>query len=280
MEYSERTFPSRDGLQLFYRCWRPESDLRAVLIRLQGIGGHSGMYKTFVDYVIPRGFAVYGLDPRGHGRSEGRRGYINHWSEYQADLGSFRDLAEASEPERPLFLIGFSLGGIVVLDYALEHPEHLRGVVTLNPALHAGVPWIMRLLSHLLSGVWPTFSANTGLDNTNLTHDPAAARSLLEDPLYFKTATARLGTEVFAASERVQKRISNLSVPFLMLQGGGDRQAFPEANRIIFERVSNPDKEFHLYEGAYHSLDWETNREEVFADCVKWLDRHIAATRE
>jgi alpha-beta hydrolase superfamily lysophospholipase len=105
MEYREGTFLSKDRLKLFYRSWRPEAGLRAILVRLQGIGGHSGMFQTFVDYVSQYGFAVYGLDPRGHGRSEGRRGYINRWSEYQADLGCFLDLVKAAEPECPLFLV-------------------------------------------------------------------------------------------------------------------------------------------------------------------------------
>ncbi len=279
MESSERTFLSKDGLRLFYRTWRPEAKLRAVLVRLQGIGGHSGMYRSFVDWVIQRGYAVYGLDQRGHGRSEGRRGYINRWTEYQDDLGRFIDLVKAAEPDLPIFLVGFSLGGIVVLDFALKRPEQIQGVVTLNPALHAGIPWVKRRLSYLLSGIWPTLSANAGLDMNSLTRDPAAVKAILEDKLLFHTATARLATEVFAASERVQLQITNLMVPFLLLQGGGDRQAFANDNRIAFERVINPDKEFHLYEGALHFLDWETNREEVFTDCVQWLDQHSSATR-
>ncbi len=102
-----------------------------------------------------------------------------------------------------------------------------------------------------------------------------AVQAYRQDPLYFHTATARFATEVFAASERVQSRAADLAVPLLILHGTGDRQARPEASRRVFERVRSADKELHLYPGAYHALDWEPNREEVFADCVQWLERHL-----
>ena len=278
MDYDEGTFPGVSGLALFYRRWRPHGEPRAVLVRLQGIGGHSGMYQPFVDAVVPNGYAVYGLDLRGHGRSAGRRGHISSWCEYREDLRRFLRVVGAAEPGHPRFLVGFSLGGIVVLDYALEHPEDLHGVVALSPTLAAGVPRSKWLLARLLSGLWPTFSTTTGLDRTNLTRDQAAARRLLYDPLAFHTATARFATEVFAAQARVQARAAELAVPLLILLGAADRQALPGPTRRFFEQVRFADKEMHIYPGAYHFLDWEMNREEVFADCVGWLDRHLPAS--
>ncbi len=277
MEYHEGSLGGAGGLPLFYRFWQREEPSCAVLVRVQGVGGHSGMYQPFVEAVVAHGYAVYGLDLRGHGRSAGRRGHIDRWSEYREDLRRFLVLVVAADPGRPMFLMGFSGGGLLVLDYALDHPVGLSGVVALSPALDVGIPASKRWLARLLSRLWPTYAADTSLDRTNVSRDTEAARRLLADPLAFHAATARYATEVFAAQHRVQARAAGLAVPLLILHGTADRQAPPAASRRFFDQVPIADKVYRLYPGAYHALDWETNREEVFADCIAWLDRHVPA---
>jgi alpha-beta hydrolase superfamily lysophospholipase len=84
---------------------------------------------------VPEGFAVYSFDHRGHGRSPGQRGHINDFAQFRGDVNAFLETVAAQEPERPLFLMGHSLGGLIVLDYVLHHPQGLQGVIASAPAV-------------------------------------------------------------------------------------------------------------------------------------------------
>ncbi|MGH7526924.1 MAG: alpha/beta fold hydrolase, partial [Gemmatimonadales bacterium] len=158
-------FTGAGGLELFRQSWRPDGPVRGVLVYLHGLGDHSGLYVSLADYFVPRGLAVHAPDLRGNGRSRGQRGYVAHWSEYREDLARLLDLVRGEEPGLPLFLLGNSLGGLIVLDYVLHHGEGIRGVIAIAPPLGAvGVPAPLLLLGRVLSRVWPRFSLKTGMD--------------------------------------------------------------------------------------------------------------------
>src|SRR5512145_404969 len=121
--HREGGFAAPDGLELYYQFWVPaDRRSRAVLVNLHGLGDHSGLYPTLASYFPPRGIAVYAYDMRGNGRSPGQRAYLRSWDEYRGDLHAFLTLVREWEPERPVFVLGNSLGGLVVLEYALCNP--------------------------------------------------------------------------------------------------------------------------------------------------------------
>ncbi|MGH7703703.1 MAG: alpha/beta hydrolase, partial [Gemmatimonadales bacterium] len=141
-EYQTGAFPGSGGLTLTYQSWRPrDRSPHAVVIAVHGLGDHSGLYAPGVEHLVPRGYAWYGFDLRGHGRSPGPRGHIQSWAEYREDLRAFLGLIGEMEPGRTRFLLGNSLGGLIVLDYALHYPESLDGVVAIGAPLgRIGVP--------------------------------------------------------------------------------------------------------------------------------------------
>ncbi|MFM9159301.1 MAG: alpha/beta hydrolase, partial [Dolichospermum sp.] len=107
----EGKFSGVGGLDLYYQSWHPGGEVRGILAIVHGLGGHSGLYKTIVEHLLPREYAVYALDLRGHGRSSGQRGYINTWTEFRDDLQAFLKLIQQQQPGYPIFLLGHSLGG-------------------------------------------------------------------------------------------------------------------------------------------------------------------------
>ncbi len=276
MEHREGKFQGAGGLELYYQCWRPEEEPRAVLAIVHGFGEHSGRYMNVVNRLVPKGFAVWGFDHRGHGRSPGQRGYINEWAEFREDVHAFLQMVAGQEPGRPLFLMGHSMGGLIVLDYALHHPEGLNGVIASGPALgQVGIAPILLTLSRLLSRIWPRLSLDTGLDATAISRDPEVVKAYQEDPLVHSKGTPRLGTEMEKTMEWVQAHAADLRVPLLILQGEADRLVPPEASRAFFEKVTSPDKEWHGYEGGYHEPHNDVTREQALSDLEQWLERHL-----
>ena len=268
----ETTFRAPDGAELLRRAWRPADPPHAVLVNVHGLGDHSGLYPALADYFPPRGWALHALDLRGNGRSPGRRGHIPRWADYRADLGRFLDLVRAEEAGRPLFLLGHSLGGLVVLDYALAHPEGLRGVIAVAPPVgRVGTPSWLLGLARVLSRVWPTFTLETGLDLSGLSRDPTARDAVLSDPLFHRKASARLGAELLAAAAAVRRDAPHFPVPLLLLHGGADRMVMPEGTRAFWERVGQADKRYIEYPGAYHALFADLDRDRVLGDLEGWM---------
>ncbi len=268
----EGWFSGAGGLSLYRQSWRPSGRPRAVLLNVHGLGDHSGLYPNLVDFCVARGIAVQALDMRGNGRSPGQRAYVQHWDEYREDLRRFVELVRAEDPDLPVFLLGNSLGGLVVLEYALRHPDGIRGVIAAAPPLgRLGVPAPLLALGRLLSRVWPRFSLRTGMDLSGLARDPLVAAALLDDPLFHRVGTARLSTEVVAAIVRVQAEAERFPLPLLVLHGSADRMVPPDGSRAFVARVRHPDHELREYPGGYHVLFADLDRDRVLTDLEQWI---------
>lgn len=268
----EGWFQGAGGLSLFRRTWRPAAAPKAVLINVHGLGDHSGLYTQLVEHCIARGIVMHAPDVRGNGRSPGQRAYVERWDEYREDLGHFVATVRGEEPGLPVFLLGNSLGGLIVLDYVIHRPEGIRGVIAASPPLgRLGVPAPLLMLGRLLSRVWPRFSLRTGMDLSGLARDPAVMEAVLADPLFHRVGTARLSTEVTAAIARVQDAAPRFPLPLLLLHGSADRMVVPDGSREFIARVGHPDHELREYPDAYHVLFADVGRERVLTDLEQWI---------
>jgi alpha-beta hydrolase superfamily lysophospholipase len=271
MEPIELWYEGAGGTRLYYRSW-PVEAARAGLIALHGLGDHSGLYPMIGETLAGRSIAVLTPDLRGNGRSPGQRGYIDAWGDLREDLGRLVERTRAEAPGRPLYLLGMSLGGLVVLDYALQHPDELRGVIALSPPLGAlGVPAPLLALGRVLSRVWPRFSLETGMDLTGLSRDATVVERVLADSLYHRRGTARLSTEVTGTIARLQAEAGRFAVPLLVQHGAADRMVPPDGSRQFVARVGHPDRRLIEYPGAYHALLADLDSERVLADLAGWM---------
>ena len=271
-----KTFEGVGGVSLFRQVWHPAGRARAALINLHGLGDHSGLYPTLVDHFRARGITIHAMDLRGNGRSGGQRAYVERWEEYREDLRRFVDLVREEEPDRPTFLLGNSLGGLIVLDYALHHPGGLRGVIAASPPLgRLTVPAPLLALGRALSRIWPRFSIRTGLDLSGLARDPTVVETVLADPLFHRVGTARLSTEVVAAIARVQASAPQFPLPLLVLHGSEDRMVPPDGSRQFVARVGHPDHQLYEYTGAFHVLFADLDHERVLTDVERWIEARL-----
>ena len=276
-QHREGNFAGAGALALYYQAWLPlQQTPRAVLVNLHGLGDHSGLYPHLADYFPERRTAVYAYDMRGNGRSPGQRAYLRSWDDYRSDLQAFLIQVRHWEPELPIFVLGHSLGGLVVLDYALHHPQGLAGVIASAPPLgKVGVPPLLMALGRVMSRIWPRFSLEVGMDLSGLARDPAVVEAVLADPLFHRRGTARLSTEVTNIIGRVQAGAAGLSVPLLVLHGSADRMVPPDGSREFFRKVSYPDRALREYPGGYHGLFADTGHQEVLADVERWIEARL-----
>ncbi len=278
--HNEGTFKGVGKLDLYYQSWHPEGKVRAILAIVHGLGGHSGKFNNIVQHLLAKKYAIYGLDLRGHGKSPGQRGYINAWSEFREDLQNFLRCIQQQEPGCPIFLLGHSLGGVIVIDYALRYPleaSGLRGVITLAPSIgEIGVSPLRSLIGKLLSRVWPGFSLNTGLDISAGSRDHSVIAEYAQDKLRHTLATARLATEFFATRTWIHQHTAMWQLPLLILHGGADSIALPEGSKIFYEQVTYLDKLRIEYPETYHEIHADLNYPEVIKDLESWLDQHLS----
>lgn len=278
MEHSESSFVGVGNTNIYYQYWRPGSvkEPRAVLAINHGLGDHSGRYPYLVEDMVARGIAVYALDQRGHGRSEGQRGYINNWDELREDLHTFLGLVHQDEPDLPLFLLGHSLGGLVVLDYALVYPQGLQGVIASAPAvMQTAITPVKVLLAKSLSRLVPRFTLATGLDYKGISRDPQVVAQYQQDPLVHEVGTTRMGAEAFAAQDRALAGAGSFEPPLLLIHGDADRLVPVLGSQTFYERVAHADKKIIIYPGGYHEAHNDEHRQQYFEDLSEWIEAHI-----
>lgn len=280
IEHRTGHFSGWNQLPLYYRCWFPQIEPKAIIALVHGLGSHSGLFDTVAHALVPQGYLVYALDLRGHGRSPGQRGYIRSWQEFRSDIAQFvrhiRSDVGHDVASLPLFLIGHSLGGTISLDYAMHHADMLTGVVAIAPALGCvGISPTRLLISKVLSRLWPRFTLNTGINKGAASRNPAVIERYRNDPLRHTKGTARLAAEFLKTTANMSHNAHNLACPLLILHGGADQVTLPESSDRFFQQVTVRDKTRHEYEGSYHDLHHDINADVVLKDLSHWLHHHL-----
>jgi alpha-beta hydrolase superfamily lysophospholipase len=277
--HSEGQFAGHGGVRLYWQAWRPDGEVRAVVIVAHGYGEHGGRYGNLIERLVPRGYAVYALDHRGHGRSEGPRGHVGRFAEFVADLHALRVRIEDEQRGKPLFLLGHSMGGLIAVRYLLSHGSGLSGAILSSPAfgIHNEPSRWLEWLGRLLSRIAPRTSFQGNVDPQFLSRDQTVGRAYAADPLVHRRATARFFTEFKWAMRNTQERAAEIRLPILILQAGDDRLVQARATELFAANVGAESKEFHLYPELFHELFNETDKERVFADLERWLDARLAA---
>ncbi|HEX8075149.1 MAG TPA: alpha/beta hydrolase [Thermoleophilaceae bacterium] len=266
------------GLRIHWQAWLPEGDPAAVVALAHGASEHGGRYAWTGEGLTAAGHALYAIDHRGHGRSEGSRAVIDRMDNALADLHQLIGLARSRHPGKLLFLLGHSMGGAVALTYALRHQEELDGLLLSGPVavLEAASPFT-RAASFVLSAVAPRLGVYE-IDSTAVSRDPEVVRAYDADPLnYHGKLPARTVAEISAAVGRFPEQVPRLTLPLLVMHGTADRLVPPEGSEMVHDRAGSSDKTIVRYEGLFHEILNEPERDRVLADIVAWLDARARA---
>jgi alpha-beta hydrolase superfamily lysophospholipase len=269
-------FEGVDRIQLFYKTWIPDDPPKAVLAIIHGSGEHLDRYKNLVDALVPAGFMLAGYDQRGHGRSEGQRCHVNSWDEYRGDLRIFINKVNQMVQDRSLFLLGHSLGSLIVLDYIIHHSDGISGAIlsgtSLDPADAA--PPFLKLLAKALSGIYPAFTLEVPFPGKSLSRDPQVAKAYDEDPLVHRDRTARWGTECLKVIDQIETNPDKINIPVLFVHGEKDPVVTVDGAQRFFDRINYDDKSIHIYKDNLHEPHNDLDYMEVISDIEKWLVDH------
>lgn len=257
--------------------WLPEAPPKAVTMIAHGYGEHIGRYAHVISALTGRGYAVYGLDHRGHGRSPGPRARITRFDEYVDDLHLLGRRVAGEWPDLPCFLIGHSMGGLIAVRYALRYQSELSGLVVSDPALRItdDIPQFVQKIGQAIAVVAPGLPLVPPKINNILSTDPAVEAAFKADPLcYHGWTTAGMARQLLLAGEDARRRLDQLTLPLLIMHGGDDHLTSPAGSRQLYEQAQNADKTFKIWPGLRHEIFNEPIRDEVITFMLDWLDAH------
>jgi alpha-beta hydrolase superfamily lysophospholipase len=266
------------GRRIFWQAWTPEAPV-AVVVIVHGAGEHSGRYDHVVARLVAAGYAVHAADHRGHGRSDGARALVERIDYAVADLDQVVAAAGHAHPGLPVFMLGHSMGGLIALRYALAHQERLAGMILSSPlaALEA-VPTPLRIIGQFLSRVAPR-APLIAIDSSLVSRDAEVVRAYRADPLVFHgKLPARTAAELADAVDAFPATVAAIRLPTLILYGSADGLCPPAGSLLLGERIGAPDKTVRAYEGLFHEILNEPERDEVLDDICAWLSDRVPAS--
>lgn len=277
MNHKEGYFKGVRDSKLYYQNWLPEGEIKAGVVIVHGLGEHSGRYGNVVSHFAPKEYAIFGFDQIGHGKSEGERELVKYFEDYTDSLSNFLDKVREWLPDKPIFLLGHSMGGLITSDYLLDHSDAFHGAVISAPAIT--VPDNITKSTIIAAKVLSKISPKMGmmqLDANDISRDPQVVRAYLDDPLVFNGKTpVRLMAEMLKAMIRVQEEMEKISTSIMLVQGGEDKLALPIGAKTLYKRASSEDKTLKIYEGLYHEIFNEPERDQVLQDVADWLEAHV-----
>jgi len=274
----EGFFSAHDHLRLFWETTFPEGASRAQVGVVHGYGDHCGRYRGAIEALAAQGFTVHAFDYRGHGKSDGRRGFCAHYGELVEDLVRFWQRIRMASGDQKAFLVAHSNGGLMALKW-LETGggQGLQGLVLSAPYLQLAItpPATKLFAARVANRLVPWIPLKTELTSKDLTRDEAVQRQTDEDPLYHRVVTPRWFNEAKRVQGEVLKDAASVTVPLFVFCGAEDPVAAPAAARIFFDAAGAKDKRFKSYPGMRHEPLSEQGREEVFRDIGGWISEHV-----
>ncbi|MFQ5746277.1 MAG: alpha/beta hydrolase [Gemmatimonadota bacterium] len=267
------------GLRLFYRAWEI-TDARGKILLVHGLGEHSGRYRQVASVLNGAGFNVYGLDLRGHGRSQGRRGHVRRFEHLLQDVDRLRRRVCGAKPcGDPVFLLGHSLGGLVALRYMREFAcRSLCGAVIVAPFVEIRMPvpgWKLAL-GRLADRFVPALTLDNGLRREKLFREEDEREAYRTDPLVHRRISARLWAEMRRAAEAL--RGPDTGEAHLLFQVPGDDRIVNSRAALALASELGEGSEVREYPEAYHDLYHDPLRESALRDAAAWIaDRSEAS---
>ena len=264
------------GVWLHWQAWLPVGATRAVVVLAHGGLEHSGRYAHVADRLTGAGLVTYAIDFRGHGRSGGRAGQVERMSLLVDDLDRLVRLATERHSGIPVFVVAHSLGAMVALEYVVAGDRDLAGLVLSGTGIDvSGIPKLQARVARMLSAAAPNLRLMR-FASDGVSRDPDVVRGYDEDPLVFRgRVPVRTAAELLVSADRVTPRLASVRLPLLVLHGGADPVATPAGARMVYERAVSVDKTLNVYDGLYHEIFNEPEKDTVIDDVVNWIEARI-----
>ncbi len=272
----EETIRNAAGMKLHVRSWPAVGARRGAVMIVPGFNSHSGYYEGVGAVLSSRGLAVFAVDLRGRGQSDGERFYVETFDDYVSDVAALAELVKSRAAGGPVYLLGHSAGGVVACLYAAAHQTELAGLICESFAFRVPAPDFalaaLKGLSHLAPHAHVLH-----LKNEDFSRDPAVVARMNADPLIaHETQPTRTVAAMVRADEQLEREFPRIRLPLLILHGTADHATRPAGSQQFFDQAGSTDKTLKFYEGAFHDPLNDVDRETVLADIVSWLDARLS----
>ena len=278
MDHIEGEFKGEKDLKIFYQAWIPEKS-KAVVQVVHGFAEHSGRYMNVVNQLTPLGYVIYANDHRGHGKSDGKRNYVDYFDQYIEDEKKLYDLIKNKHHNLPIFMLGHSMGSMIALVFTKKYEPLLKGLILSGTGTGAGesISKTLKVIVKVLAKITPKKFINPGLEADKLSHDSEVVQAYENDPLVnADKITIRLGWELMNNFEKFDSITDNLKLP-LLVQCGAEDSLIKGSEEVLRNAFNMEDKTILIYDGLYHEVynEIKEESEKVLNDLSNWLDKHI-----
>ncbi len=278
LQRHEGYFKGFDGTELFYQTWTPDK-IRGAIVITHGLAEHSECYHHVARELCEDGWKVFGWDLRGHGRSEGKRGYVRHLNNYIEDLNTLLTTVVRHDTPENLVLFGHSMGGLVTIRYIQNFKPEYAALCVSSPALGltVKVPRIKEALAHIAVKWVPTLTMYNEIRYEDLTRDEDMLKSHQSDTLRHDKISPGLFLSMVESFDLAHDQTGEIKKPVLMQVSGEDRLVSTEAARDFFEKLEAKNKELIMYPDSLHEVFNDRDRSKAIKDLKKFINPFLGA---
>jgi alpha-beta hydrolase superfamily lysophospholipase len=264
-----------DHAKMAAQKWMPEKRIKASIILIHGFGEHSSRYAHMAEFYCNHQIQVLTFDLRGHGKSAGARGYIPTQTTFWDDIDEFRENIKEALDDKPVFLYGHSMGGMIVLSYVLKRGSTFNGIITTSPQIDTATPISesTKKLAKFMNKIMPRFMIDGGLDRNFLSRDKSVVDAYNADPLVFGKVSTRLGVFMADNGAYIKAHAADFKEPLLMMVGSNEKIVSKTEVDAFMKSV--PTGTYKVWDGLYHELHNEPEKEQVYKYTLDWIKDHM-----
>ena len=256
--------------------WKPSS-IKGWVLLTHGMAEHSSCYEKLAAHLASNGWGVWGWDFRGHGKSDGKRGFGRHLDDFQKDLAHFYNHVVVPMLQgKPLVMFAHSMGGLVTLRFLYEQkPNEVNAVVLSSPCigLSVEVPQWKVVAAKVANQVAPQITMYNEIKYKDLSRDPQMQHDYRHDPYRHDKISPGIFLSMVEIFPQLKQDVSRGDYPLLMQLAGDDRIVSTPDSQELFNLWPNSDKKLHIYQENLHEVYNDLDKAKVIADLDHFLQK-------
>jgi len=263
------------GVNLYAASFLPDNHPKALICLVHGLGDHIGRYAHVIDKFVGSGIGVYGLDLRGHGKSEGQRGH-GTVPKILEDIQELVIVTRRDFNDVPIFLYGHSMGGNLAANYLIRLiSSEIKGAIISSPwfRLNFKEPKLKYAMGQVIHNLFPSFSFSNGLNPDDFAHDKIVGKVYSSDPLVHDRISARLFFSIKKYGEFAVEKASLIEIPILVTHGSDDPITSKVASREFADQLSKV--EYKIWEKTKHEPHNDFTKEDIIQYYISWVNKNI-----
>jgi len=275
MKYSEHLKEIRDGKEIYFQSWLPDSKVAGFIILIHGLGEHSQRYGThFADFYTSHNIGIKTFDLPGHGKSYGKRGHLDDPIVILEIMDNLLDETRIQYPELPLYIYGHSFGGEISLWYGLARKPKINGLIITSPLIGPKdpIPPAKFLLAKTMDKIFPAFTMENGLSPEDLSSDKKIVEEYRSDPLVHPMISAKTGMMIMNRGQWIMENAKINPNELLLMVGEKENIVNPQAIKDFAKAA--PNVTLKVWPNLMHEIHNELEKLSVFNFTLEWMKNH------